>query len=109
MAATLSADDETHLKALLEKMVVKVEEEKTIEDLTKVLPEMKKKQKTEFSFQADKDASNEEDEDGEEKGANTVSKLMWFFRTTPVPRRHLPFKAWKVEGLKEIYGKRVVI
>ena len=43
MAATQSADDETQLKALLEKMGLKVDEVKIIEDLAKVLPKVKRK------------------------------------------------------------------
>ena len=82
---------------------------------TKVLPKVKRKKKTpkktKFSFGADDDASSDEDEDGEEKGAKTVPKLTWFCQTTPIPKGHLSFEAWKfeVEGLKDIYGKRVVI
>ena len=46
MAATLPADDETQLKALLEKMGLKVDKVKTIKDLVKVLPKVKRKKKT---------------------------------------------------------------
>ena len=67
---TLSTDDETQLQALLEKMGLNVGEVKTIEDLTKVLPKVKREkktpQKTKLSLGADEEVSNDEDEDGEE-------------------------------------------
>ena len=115
MAATLSVEDETQLKALMEKINLKLNEVKTIEDLLKVLLKVKREgttpKKTKFSFGAEEDVSSNEDEDGEEKGAKTVPKLTWFCRNTPVLKGNLSFKAWKfeVEGLKGIYGKRVFI
>ena len=75
MAATLSVDDETQLKALLQKMGLKVDEVKTIENLTKVLPKLKKEKKTpkktKFSFWAYEDVSSDEDEDGDKKGVKS--------------------------------------
>ena len=46
MAGALSADDETQLKESLEKMGLKVNKVKAIEDLMKVLPKVKKGMKT---------------------------------------------------------------
>ena len=46
MTASLSVDDETQLRALLEEMGLKVDEVKRIEDLKKVLPKVKKEKKT---------------------------------------------------------------
>ena len=81
----------------------------------KVLPKVKREKKmlkkTKFSIGADEDVSSDEDGYGDEKAAKSVLKLMWFCRTTPVPKGYLSFEGWKfeVEGQKEVYGKRVVI
>ena len=115
MTATLSTDEETQIKALLEKMYLKVHQVKAIEDLVKVLPKVKREKKAaknpKFSFWAEEEVSSDEDEDAEQKGAKSILKLTWFCGTTTVPKGHLSFEGWKfeVEGLKEIYGKRVVI
>ena len=80
MAATLSMDDETQLKELLDKLGLKVDEVKTIEGLMKMLPKVKREKKTakkmKFFFGAYDEVSSDEDEDDEEKGAKAVSKLM---------------------------------
>ena len=104
MAATLSADNENQPKTLQEKIDLKVDEVKTIEDLTKVLPKVKREKKTptktKFPFRTDEDVSNDEDKDVEEEGAKTVTKLMWFCRTNPIPKGHFPLRPgnlrWKV-------------
>ena len=55
----------------------------------------------------------EDDDDDGGSGAQTtvVPKLIWFSDTTPVPKGHVSFTAWKheVEGLTTIYSEKAVI
>ena len=89
---------------------------KTLTDLTKVLPKMKKEKKEikkeRLSFGADNTEDDDDEDDEKVKGKTTVlPKLAWFCGQTPIPKGHVSFEAWKheVEGLMKLYDNKVVI
>ena len=52
-----------------------------------------------------------DEEDAMEITTTAIPKLTWFCGSTPIPKGHVSFTAWKhkVEGLMTIYPKRAVI
>ena len=53
----------------------------------------------------------EDDEDDIETTSTVVPKLTWFCGSTPIPKGHVSFTAWKheVEGLLSIYPQKAVV
>ena len=106
--ATLDETDSQTMSELLAKLGIEGEVS-SLEDL-KVL--IKRKKKSEIKIERLSHGGYVVDEEDDMETINTdVPKLTWFCGSTPIPKGHVSFMAWKheVEGLMTIYSKKVVI
>ena len=87
----------------------------TLNDLTIVLPKVKKEKKEikkeRWSFGADNIKDDDEDDEQAKVKTTVLPKLTWFCGQTPISKEHVSFEAWKheVEGLMKLYDTQVVI
>ena len=106
--ATLDETDSQSMSELLAKLGIKGEVS-SLDDLKALI---KPKTKSEIKKERlSHDRYVEDEEDDTETKTTVVPKLSWFCSSTPVPKGHVSFTAWKheVEGLTTIYSKKAVI
>ena len=108
--AALDEQDADKLSEILSKLGVEGKVS-NIDDLKDLLTPKKtvKVKKERFSFGAEPD--QEDDDETGSRSIPAVPKLTWFCGSTPIPKGHVSFVAWKneVEGLRNLYPDKLVV
>ena len=105
--ATLDEKDSQTMADLLAKLRIEGEVSSLKDLQTLVKPKKTNIKKERFSMGTHED----EDEDDIDTISTVVPKLTWFCGSTPIPKGHVSFTAWKheVEGLLSIYPQKAVV